>query len=285
MVVFLSSLLLLGMPHGAVDHHIFFRLIRRKATIPGLIGFIVAYLSVAALMLGVWWASPIAAAWALILLTWYHWGEGDLHYEHLRGHTPDWPFALWRGSLPMLVPALAAPEEYARVLDGAIRVFQPDVSDQATIWISTEPVKVLLIICVVILGVISWWCLGRSDRTCGPKWRYAVEDAALLAGFALLHPLLSIGLYFMFWHSIRHILVAADALELGRDALRPAFWRRFYRLAFPFTLGGILFLVLLHLLVLTETSGPYLLVGCYLILLWALTWPHALICHFLPLKS
>jgi Brp/Blh family beta-carotene 15,15'-monooxygenase len=100
----------------------------------------------------------------------------------------------------------------------------------------------------------------------------------LVAFFALVEPILAVGLYFTCWHALRHVgrLLALDpdaraALADGRVG---AALTRFTRDATPLTLASLALLGGLALLVPASPAGLADLVGLYLVLIAALTLPH-----------
>ncbi|MEM6337239.1 MAG: Brp/Blh family beta-carotene 15,15'-dioxygenase, partial [Bacteroidota bacterium] len=73
------SLVLFGMPHGALDHMVPLWMDRRRPRVGWLLGFGLAYLAVSGLYLGLWLVVPVLSAGSFIALTLYHWGQGDLY--------------------------------------------------------------------------------------------------------------------------------------------------------------------------------------------------------------
>jgi Brp/Blh family beta-carotene 15,15'-monooxygenase len=276
--VFLASLVLLGMPHGALDHLVWFKGSGRRFGIAALLCFCGVYLSIGIVAVGLWWLAPVWCAGGLILLTWFHWGDGDRMHEAAGEGLAGWLFLAWRGSLPMLVPLLLHPHDYAAVLHGAVLVVDPAAPGLGLLDVvvgaefRSGVAGVLL-----VLGGVYWWRAGRFQSAAR---RLALEDLLLIGGFLVLPPLVSIGLYFMLWHSWRHIQLLA--LALGQPVARVGGgvnWSSFYLRAAPFTLAGISFVVGLALLAGPRLGDVNLLVGVYLIVLWGLTWPHAILCH------
>jgi len=76
---FALSVVLLGLPHGAVDHLAALRLARQRLRAGPLLAVLTAYLAVGLAYYAVWVAAPLAAFALFIALTWFHWGQGDLH--------------------------------------------------------------------------------------------------------------------------------------------------------------------------------------------------------------
>jgi Brp/Blh family beta-carotene 15,15'-monooxygenase len=107
------------------------------------------------------------------------------------------------------------------------------------------------------------------------------ETMLLFGFFALVHPVLAVGLYFCVWHAARHIarLLLTDAT--ARAALRNqrdgAAWRRFALQALPLTAGALLLLGGLHRVVPDPPSTVPEFVGLYLVLIAVLTLPHVLV--------
>ena len=105
----------------------------------------------------------------------------------------------------------------------------------------------------------------------------------LAAYFALVPPVLAVGLYFCLWHAPRHIarLVLLDgasavAFEKGRFPLA-----RFVRDAAPLTLAALALLLGFYFaLPGAGTSAPALL-ALYLVLISVLTLPHVVVVSFM----
>jgi Brp/Blh family beta-carotene 15,15'-monooxygenase len=277
-VVFLSSLLLFGMPHGAVDHYVFFRLRGQELTMLRVLVFCLFYLGLGGVMFLVWQASPVLGVWGFVLLTWWHWGEGDVIYHASRGGRPALFFALWRGALPMVLPVLLHPEAYVRVLEAALRASGSDNFD-AVRWVSGESARLALACLVAVLGAVNWCVLLQQFWACSSLKRLALEDVALVLFLLLSEPLLGVGCYFMFWHSLRHIIVSTPLLAYRERRSTHTNWMFFYSRAWPLTVGGILLLVLYHFWARQNMTDVFAWIGSYFVILWSLTWPHAVICH------
>ncbi len=84
--------------------------------------------------------------------------------------------------------------ESAAVVDGSL--------DGAVLVVpgAVRLVGAALVVALVVLHVVV---VARSD---GPRWRQVSEDLVLVAFFAVVPPVLAVGLYFTLWHAVRHIL-------------------------------------------------------------------------------
>ncbi|MEM6821339.1 MAG: Brp/Blh family beta-carotene 15,15'-dioxygenase [Verrucomicrobiota bacterium] len=280
--LFLLSLILLGMPHGALDHLVYFRLKDQSITLPSLGLFIIIYLLLGSTLVLFWMTVPLVAVGGLILLTWAHWGDGDTTYERHLGNSVPSTFLYWRGALPMIVPLFTNPDHYAQVLSGAVRIAG---GSESFVFLQDTRVTMGVFIGLVVLGIAHWINVLKSSEIY-PVASWFRQDIGLIALFMLLPPLASIGVYFMFWHSLRHIRVMSELLGKPikrRDA--SISWLAFYRAAAPFTMLGIMFVVGQYVWALQWTSDMLSMVGSYLCILWGLTGPHAVICYMIRKKN
>ncbi|NGM67668.1 beta-carotene 15,15'-dioxygenase, Brp/Blh family [Natronolimnobius sp. AArcel1] len=286
-----ASVLILGLPHGAIDHLVLPRA-RGEPVTRRSVGLVCSgYLVLAAGYVLLWLVEPVVAFVGFILLTVVHWGQGDvfallelLGTDHLETRGQRLLALCVRGGIPMFVPLVAFPDQYAFVATAVINLFEPATA--ATL----EPafdlrVRAWVAMTIVTLVVTSLvWGLLRM----GPSRSWlldAGETVGLLVFFAVVPPILAIGLYFAGWHSVRHILRtmlvdtrATAALE--RRDIRAATWR-FTRDATPLTAGALIVLGGLALAVPQTPATPTDLLGLYLVCLAILTLPHTVIVSLL----
>lgn len=284
--VLLASALVFGVPHGALDHLVPGRLRHGavdRRSVAAVVG-LYALLGVGYAL--VWFVAPVAAFGAFILLTWIHWGQGDLHAllaladaDHLptRGHRAA--TAAVRGGLPMLVPLVAFPDRYREVATAVIGSFTSDPTGLAPLFAPTTRAAIglgLAAVAVTTLGL--GFFRGNSRR----GWAIDAGETGVLATyFAVVPPVLAIGLYFTVWHSLRHVarLAVADpesaaALRAGRVG-RPI--ARFARDAAPATVGALALFAPLWWLVPQTPDGVPAYAGLYLVLIAVLTLPHVVL--------
>ncbi|MCX2818796.1 Brp/Blh family beta-carotene 15,15'-dioxygenase [Haladaptatus sp. F3-133] len=272
---FLVSIVVFGLPHGAVDHLVPARLRDEKPDLVS-VGRVMAVYTVLVVMYAVvWFVAPGLAFVFFIGLTLYHWGQGDLHASlgflrtNLGSRLGRAVTLVSRGSMPMLVPLLAFPEEYRDVADAVIRVFDPRGAE--TIAFAFEPAFRFSVGVFLVVFVSATVYLSRSSFEAG-------ELALLGVYFATVPPILAVGFYFCFWHSTRHIgrLIALDPVAVSHveDGNATRALLRFGRDAAPLTAGAVVIFAALWLV----ASPPATVEGffaLYLILLAALTLPHA----------
>jgi Brp/Blh family beta-carotene 15,15'-monooxygenase len=272
-VPFALSVLLFGLPHGALDHLVPARLVPGISTRRSIVLVVGLYALLGGATALLWSALPAVGFGLFIAVTWFHWGQGDLWIDRaLRGTAPSRPDAvltvLVRGALPMLLPLLAHGSDYWSVFRMTTGLVDPGAGTGADLL---EAVPVLPAAAGLLAALIGGHLLLRRRR--GDAIRgTVVEVTVLVLFFVAVPPVLAVGLYFTFWHAVRHI-VRLELLEPGGSAalergelLRP--FARFMRDALPVTLCAIA--VLAGLAVTVHDAG----LGTYLLLIAALTTPH-----------
>ena len=283
----LVSVLVLGLPHGAVDHLVLPRARNEGVTRRSLAVIGLCYLVIGGTYAAIWALAPAVAFVLFILLTLFHWGQGDVYalveltgVDYLEGTGSRVLTLLVRGGLPMLVPLVAFPEQYAFVAGTLVGLFDPAAA--AALEPAFQP-RVRLAVGLGF-GLIVVATLGRGLVRSGPTGQWLIdagETLGLVALFALVPPVLAIGLYFCFWHSIRHILrtmlVDDRAMSvLSRGGLAAAS-RRFARDAAPLTGGAIVVLGGVALLVPQTPATIPDVAALYLVTIAVLTFPHVVV--------
>nr|WP_255191258.1 Brp/Blh family beta-carotene 15,15'-dioxygenase [Natronobeatus ordinarius] len=285
------SVLVFGVPHGAVDHLVLPRARGEPVTRRALAAVGLLYLVVGGAYAVVWVVSPALAFALFILLTLVHWGQGDVYAivefagaDHLETRTSRVLTLVVRGGVPMLVPLVAFPDQYAFVAGTLVSLFDPAAA--ATLEPVFEPsVRTAVAVGFGTLVAVTLG-LGYLRATSRGPWLVdAGETLGLLAFFALVPPILAIGLYFTFWHSVRHILrtmlvddVARQALERGAPG---AAWLRFARDAAPLTAGALVVVGVVALAVPRTPATLPDVVGLYLVGIALLTLPHVVVVSML----
>jgi Brp/Blh family beta-carotene 15,15'-monooxygenase len=281
----LAASVVFGLPHGAIDPFAFARARGDRVGLRSLALVGTLYLVGGGAYAAVWFLAPIAAAVAFVLVTWFHWGQGDLHalvalvgVDHLRTRPQRALAVLVRGGLPMLVPLVAFPAQYRSVLDGFVALFGASFGIG---WPFTARARVALGIGFAALTVVSL-AVGYSRAEDRRLWGVdAAETGMLWAFFAAVPPVVSVGVYFCCWHSARHVLravalddVAAGRLRRGRSLAAVA---RFAREATPLTLGALVVLGGFAVAVPRPPSGFSGLVALYLVGIAVLTLPDVVV--------
>ena len=186
LAVLAALILLLGVPHGALDP-VFAR------AVPGIqgglrrAGFWLGYLALAALVVLLWRLAPAAFLLGFLAISAAHF-SGDPP-----AGTPA-PTRLLHGGAPIVLPALLHPDEVGRLFTllagaDATALVLPPLHALAPAWLAALLVAAAL--------------RARTDALA------ALELASLAALAALAPPLLAFTLFFCAMHSPRHILRTA----------------------------------------------------------------------------
>jgi len=283
LVPLVASVVLFGLPHGAVDHLALARTAGRPATRTHQLRVAGLYALLGGTYAVVWFLAPVVAAIGFVLLTWAHWGQGDVYPlvallsgEHPRGRAQRALTATVRGALPMTIPLVAFPGQYERVLGWFVAPF--GASTDAVAWLFTADARLAV---AGVVGAVTALALANGYRAGGASTAWLVdvaETVGLWAFFLLVPPVLAVGAYFSAWHALRHVarLLAVDedaVAALDRGSTAGALWS-FAVDAAPLTAVSLVVVAALAVLVpATPTALPGL-VGLYLVAIAVLTLPH-----------
>lgn len=280
-----ASAIIFGMPHGAVDYTALPRARQGSVDLRGIAVVSVLYLCFGVAYLGLWVVAPVPAAVLFVLLTWFHWGQGELYVlqglyvvDHVDDFTQQVLTVVVRGGLPMVVPLLGFPGRYREVVGSFVAPFGGEVGSW---WLFDAWPRLLLMAAfglVTILALARGWTRA-TDRQ---GWRLdAVECGLLWVVFMTVPPVLAVGVYFCLWHSVRHI---ARVLLLDGQSVDAIAEHRFGRALWRFTLEAAVPTVLAlafagALLGQTGISLSNLAdaTGLYLVAIAVLTLPHTVV--------
>lgn len=245
----LVSLVVVGLPHGAVD----WAVTRRTCPVGTTRRLAVAYLLGMLAVLGLFVTLPVPVIAVFAAVSVWHFGMA-----HADGQTPSFDgspltqglAALARGGLVLAVPMACWPAETAAVVDHVVALATPRsaaVSQEAVRGIGIALAAATLA-AFVIEAARSWSEPSARRRT--------LATAAEMAAFAALGlataPLFAVGLYFLCWHAWRQMLLVAPVVT-GRTPRDTASLARallaIHRAALPLlvptwlVLGGVWWLV------------------------------------------
>lgn len=273
-VVPLTVAVVLGLPHGAVDHLVPTWFSARRATTRTVLGIGTAYGAAAAAVLGVFVLASTVATLLFLALSVWHFGAGEVVYAESARADHERRSAAWTavrtgilGAVPVLVPLVRWPDQVRPVL----HALMPRADALLTPGLR-QPVLAVLV--GAALAVALTELLHGARRPAG-------ELLLLLALVLIVPPLAAFAVYFGAWHSLRHVLrlVAADP-ENAPMLARGRTWPPLRRFALLAAVPSVLSLAVLAALWLSS-DGPVAFVATDLRVLAALTVPHMVIVAWL----
>ena len=196
------GMVLLGVAHGACD-----QLVVPASQRPGAVAsgwrywllFLLGYLGLAGLVGALWWHWPAATVGGFFALTVWHWGSADTPAE------PTLPAWLWlshsflRGLLLFALPIWWWPAETLDVVNGLL------------VFVGAAPAASFKELTAVLGPTVAaghatlWICYAHQRRWALLRTEL-VEIPVLTLLLLALPPQLSVGVYFVFWHSLQHVL-------------------------------------------------------------------------------
>jgi Brp/Blh family beta-carotene 15,15'-monooxygenase len=256
--------LLVGIPHGAIDHLITIpRTSRRKFSL-----YIAVYVLVAIL------AGWAIATWNLggfqlvVLMSALHFGFGDAAYRNEEsGYIGDKKFPLWvesiyaipAGFLPVILPLTDS-----RTLETLERI-QPSLVN----WAGSQVENLRNL--TLALGFIAIFILAFTRHL-----SHAIDLTLLLALSVIAPPLIAFAVYFGFWHAIRHTARLVPKLDTSMSFIKDGKWQRAISAAvIPglYAIAGT-FLLAIALIAINPENFSSSILWSTLVIIWALTVPH-----------
>lgn len=248
--------LIVGIPHGAVDN---LTLTRTLTTRERLIGA-AAYIAIAAFAAAAIIAWPGIAFLAVLAMTIWHFGTGDVEAtRELRDLPPVGGlgrigYALALGSAPVLLP-LTSPAAVS-----TLTAIEP----QLATLMSEQVIVGTRIVVLTLIVLCLLWLIQRGDV------RGAIELFALAVLGFVASPLVAFAVYFGFWHALRHTARLAQVTH-GNIT-----WRSLASVSkggIPSVAGFVAIVIVAALFVDPSFAmGPALWFG--LAIVWGLTVPH-----------
>ena len=243
-----GAILLLGLPHGALD----IRKLRRDRTGPSARRSVLAtYLALAGAMALAWALAPALALVAFLAIA-------AAHFAVEAAEDAPAPAAWVLGALVIVLPTATHPS----AVQAIFQAMGGRAAASALVYLA--PAAALLLL-AALAGAILW----RP-----PRLTVALETTASLAGLALLPPLVGFAVFFGLLHSPRHLARAGRALGLDARATLAA--------AAPFSLAA---LGLGAVLMLSRTGTAQAAPAGAFVLLSILTAPHMFTGALLRLRS
>ncbi len=245
----LAAIILLGVPHGALDGEIARPALRARFGAAWFVVFSVPYLGLAALVLLAWHVAPKLTLAAFLCGSVWHFGlDQPGHRSALR--------IVARGGMPIALPSLFHPKGTAAIFSTVAQVPIPDLPQ-------------ILTGCALVwfLAALVWMVQAEPAG----RNHHLLQAAAPAVAFVVLPPLTAFALYFVCIHAPEHMRhIACDPTRAPRVTRRNAFYRALPVTALTILIGTALF-------PLYGGSGSGRLLALTIQGLAALTLPHMLL--------
>lgn len=182
----LAGIVLIGLPHGALDGAVAMHLgiVQRFSD---LARFMVVYIALAALVVVTWTVAPSISLILFLTISMLHFGAGDVkNGKGSLGFTE----ALAHGGL-----AIVGISQFHRSEVNEIFAYLTN-QDTAAVWLAVDILTVGVIVAIIT-------CVFQASKN--PKWATTVLELLLLGiVYAIAPPLLGFAIYFCCVHSARH---------------------------------------------------------------------------------
>ncbi len=184
----IAAVIVLGVPHGALDVEVARPVLRRRFGRPWFLIFSLPYLALFALVLLSWRVFPLPTLALFLAMSVWHFGAEDAPSKAILG-------ILSRGGLPIAMPVLAHPSATALVF-GTV----------AHVPLSAPPPWLFVASIVWLASSIGVSCIAVARR----DWHTPTVTTALMLMFILLPPLTAFAIYFICLHAPAHTIALID---------------------------------------------------------------------------
>lgn len=266
-VILFLSVVILGIPHGAIDHIVASKVYGLASTIKDTLLFYGSYLLVMLIVGILWILFPLGGLIFFLIISIYHFGQADgISLLKNYSQTEIILFSWSRGIMIIGLILFAHPYISLPIISAAIRT-QPD-------WLITlyQQHQMLTVAALVPYLWISFRMMLNNRITLSTT-RYISESTVIILLFLMVHPLVSFAIYFALWHSAGHISEMRDYFKDNGDNLSI---KRFYKLAMPFTLISLVGLGMLFYVHQAFLVGDQM-ISLLFILISVLTLPHMIV--------
>lgn len=265
--IFAVVMLLVGIPHGAVDHIISSKMYDLSNRMSDQLKFYLPYLTLMLLMGIIWYLSPVAGFILFLICTIYHFGQAD--FIHLKIPTA-FKIGLYisRGLMIMGLVIFVTPSVSFPIMESIMNI---DITGGSIINQYSHEIAVTAMGQHFLLLTAASYTFRKKLTT--NSW-YRIGDAILIGTlFWFAEPIIAFAIYFGFWHSLGHVKELKDFLSKQNKH-----WGviQFAKDSWLFTLVSIAGLWILYELNQAFGSKEQMLALLF-ILISALTLPHMIV--------
>ena len=258
---FYGTLILVGIPHGAIDHIIHFQSI--KPTRGHLFLFYGQYLALILVVALAWFLYPLVAFTIFMVISAYHFGQSQLYYLKAPSRWKHITFFAWGSALLSALVYFNFDECYL--------IFHSFDVLNTSAWLTQEFSKIVFfsalltaIITIMILFYKKWMTLSQL-------FFEIVLLSLLLFSAYQTTAVFTFSLYFGVWHAFGSLLLEYTSLKDSFNSVLTFIWRLIPYTFLAVTMSIVVFYVVNNYF--TDIS-EYMI---FIIIISALTLPHLFI--------
>ncbi|MFD2532478.1 Brp/Blh family beta-carotene 15,15'-dioxygenase [Gracilimonas halophila] len=256
-------IIVIGMPHGALDHVIAFKAFRRAKNTRNQLIFYISYLSIMAIYGVLWFLSPLTGLILFLLMTLYHFGQADAERFSLEGFAKH--ILLYSRGLTIVGLILFGSDPfYSSVVIEEVTGFS--FSDQ--LFGVMEPYIFTLTFALTYPVMFLLVSLLKSPELLRSWFTADALVVSLLFSFG--EPIFVFSVYFGCWHAFNHTKTMLN--YLNKFGMNVSF-KWFYKNTFLYSVLSYAGLIVLYF-ALQAFGNADLLVALLFILISVLTLPH-----------
>lgn len=197
-IIFLSGILLLGVPHGAADLLVATQNANSSKKTFSKFRFLAVYISRLFAFAAILWFFPLAGNLLFILFAAYHFGETDL-YQFNTNTLSGKAFVIFYGLLILSVILLHHFEEVKPLF----QLFSAGKENAVFInWLDANRYNVISVSGILFFTATFIYFLQNSDTGTNDKGQFLIRFAVILLILFNLPMLLGFTFYFVVWHSV-----------------------------------------------------------------------------------
>jgi len=197
-IIFLSGILLLGVPHGAADLLVATQNAGNSAKTFSKFRFLAVYISRLVLFAATLWLFPVTGILLFIVFAAYHFGETDL-YQFKTNTLTGKIFVISYGMLILSVILLHHFEEVKPLF----QLFSAGKENVVFInWLDVNRYNIISVSGILFFTATFIYCLQNGGTVTNDKGQFLIRLAVILLILFNLPMLLGFTFYFVVWHSI-----------------------------------------------------------------------------------
>jgi beta-carotene 15,15'-dioxygenase len=259
-------ILLIGMPHGALDHIIAEKLDRWNGDTKQKIIFYSWYLALVGIYSVLWVFFPLFSFAFFMIITWYHFGQADAERFKLDG---VWKHLLHFSRGFTVVGLIAYGDlEYASDVIESITNFS--VANYSSEFIAPDTASYIIALVYPVVFVV----VALIQRM---KWiefvAFFTDALVVPALFLFADPVWAFSIYFGLWHSYNHVRVMLAFLNDQHESYS---FSTFYKNSFIYSLLSYIGLLFVYNITNAFGQEEYL-VSLLFVVISVLTLPHMVV--------